>query len=432
MTAPSALGAFVASRRTAGTLVVQPRMGFADPGRMRAGLRAVRAAHPTAAGTITLDSYTRLGQHDAVARAMREGVQLNGYPLLHHPPQVTREVIRQVAGPGFPVQVRHGSPMPADIFAALAEAGLSASEGGPASYCLPYSRTPLAVSVRDWERGCALLAGLRDRGVEPHLETFGGCMLGQLCPPSMLIAVSVLEAMFFVRNGIGCVSLSYAHQGYSEQDREALWALRRLACRFLVGADWHVVLYTYMGLFPRTPGGAAELARHAVRLAVTTGTERLIVKTVAEAERIPTIEESVSAVREAARYAGELAGEHGMSETVQDTGVLAEAEALIEATLCLDDDVGRALVAAFASGYLDVPYCLHPDNAGKATSRLDGNGGVVWADTGKLPIPSAVRRTGAGVGSAELLRALGEVRDHFDAAASLPGPHNSPTSGLGR
>ena len=65
-----------------------------------------------------------------------------------------------------------------------------------------------------------------DRGGRAHLETFGGCLLGQLCPPSLLVAISVLEALFFVQHGLRSVSLSYAQQTHPAQDIEALAALR--------------------------------------------------------------------------------------------------------------------------------------------------------------------------------------------------------------
>ena len=61
-------------------------------------------------------------------------------------------------------------------------AGLDATEGGPVSYCLPYSRMPLDASVTALGARCELLAGLRETGAVPHLETFGGCMLGPAVP----------------------------------------------------------------------------------------------------------------------------------------------------------------------------------------------------------------------------------------------------------
>src|ERR1035437_3617435 len=169
------LGEYVARAAAQGRLVVQPRMGLPEPQKMTAGLWAVAADGPSVAGTITLASYSRRGAHGAPVTA-----------------QVT-------AGLPVPVQVRHGSADPGEIFRTMARAGLSASEGGPVSYCLPYGRTPLAESVAAWRGASAQLADRgRAQGTRAHLETFGGCLLGQLCPPSLLIAMSVLEALFFV------------------------------------------------------------------------------------------------------------------------------------------------------------------------------------------------------------------------------------------
>ena len=54
---------------------------------------------------------------------------------------------------------------------------------------------PLAISVDNWRQACQQLAAARGPGREPHLETFGGCMMGQLCPPAMLVALSLLEGI---------------------------------------------------------------------------------------------------------------------------------------------------------------------------------------------------------------------------------------------
>ncbi|WP_143466725.1 hypothetical protein [Lentzea kentuckyensis] len=228
-------------------------MGFSDPDRMRQGLIATKHAAARTVGTITLDSYTRLGQHAAARRAMGEGSDLNGYPIVAHGAARTRDVVRDVRSGDFPIQVRHGSPDPRDIFAVLTETGLDATEGGPVSYCLPCSRSPLGESVASWRRCCEWLAGLRDHGARPHLETFGGCMMGQLCPPGLLVAISVLEGMFFRQHGVLSISLSYAQQTSPEQDEEAVVALRSLAGALLSDVDWHVVIYAYMGKYPRTP-----------------------------------------------------------------------------------------------------------------------------------------------------------------------------------
>ncbi|MEV8435790.1 methylaspartate mutase [Actinosynnema sp. NPDC051121] len=410
----SSFGDFVARAAADGELVVQPRMGIGDPVAMRAGLAAVRAAGVRAVGTITLDSFTRVGDHDAVRAALAAGDALNGYPIVAYPARTTRDVLRGLAGDAFPVQVRHGSARPQDIVVALLDAGLHATEGGPLSYCLPYSRVPVAEAVRAWAESCLLLAGLRERGGRPHLESFGGCMMGQLCPPGLLVAISVLEGLFFRQHGLDSVSLSYAQQTHPEQDAEAVLALRALAAEHLSDVDWHVVLYTYMGVFPRTRRGASALLERAAGLAVRTGAERLIVKTTAEAHRIPTIAENVTALRTASRAAARTA----RGGPVEDTGVLAEARAIVEAVLDLAPDLGVALVRAVERGYLDVPYCLHPDNAGRTRAVVDRTGRLRWSRTGSLPLAGVVETASAAeITSTELLRSLSHVERTFDDLA---------------
>lgn len=424
-------GEYVRERAAAGSLVVQPRMGFSDPAAMRAGLIATRRAAATTVGTITLDSYTRLGELDAVDRSLSAGLELNGYPIVSHDPRTTRWVLDGVAGERFPVQVRHGSAQPQRIFESLIEARLHATEGGPVSYCLPYGRTPLDESVRNWTECCELLAQTRATGVEPHLETFGGCLMGQLCPPGLLVAVSVLEALFFHRHGLRSISVSYAQQTHPAQDREAIAALRRLCAELLPAVDWHVVVYAYMGLFPQTGQGARRLLGEAALLAVATGAERLIVKTVAESARIPTVAENVNALEHAgavARSARAIAAADGGPDGGQ---TYQEAYTLVEAVLNCGPEIGPALVVAFKRGLLDVPYCLHPDNAGRTRSYLGADGRLRWADLGALPLSAVAEDRGRRVvTSADLMNALSWVRRRFDGDAPEPGrPH--PLGGRG-
>ncbi|MGN5632281.1 methylaspartate mutase [Streptomyces sp. AC154] len=416
---PLSFGRFVAEAQNRGALVVQPRMGFSGPALMRAGLLATKGAADAVVGTMTIDSYTRVSDEASAVRALNSGVPLNGFPITSYSPHTSRWVLDGVRDAGFPVQIRHGSARPQRIVTALARLGLDATEGGPVSYCLPYGRTPLLDSVRNWQESCEFLAGLRATGAEPHLETFGGCMLGQLCPPGLLVAISALEALFFHRAGLRSISLSYAQQTNAAQDRDAVHALRRLAGEFLPDTDWHIVLYTYMGLYPQTRSGSLDLLERSAELAVETGAARLIVKTVAEAHRIPTVAENVEALRVAARAASRhRAATEARPGTVPapdaaDSAVYAEARALVEAVLNLDDDLGQALLKAFARGYLDVPFCLHPDNAGRSRSRIDGSGRLTWSEIGAMPL-GPVRDRGRRLTAAGLFDALSFVQRRHD------------------
>lgn len=416
---------FVRRSRDAGRLVVQPRMGFGELGRMRAGLCAVRDADATTVGTVTLDSYTRCHEDGAALRALRERpADLNGFPLLAHGVPAVRALLQEVASDDFPVQIRHGTPLPLRLLRAMAEAGADATEGGPVSYCLPYGRVPLARAVAEWSAGCALLAA---RPVPPHVETFGGCMLGQLCPPSLLVALSVLEAVFFREHGLRGISLSYAQQVHPGQDLEALAALRRLADERLSGTSHHIVLYTFMGLFPRTGHGSRLLLADSARLAVRGGAERLVVKTPAEAHRIPTVAQNVAALVHAASVAeAETAAgyvpvpdrpapsAHRWIPTA--TGLYDEARTLVDAVLEPGGPVGACLVRAFARGILDVPYCLHPDNANRARATIDATGALGWSRVGAMPVTPAPGAA-APVTAGQLTELLSFNRRRFDARA---------------
>jgi methylaspartate mutase epsilon subunit len=405
-------GRFVAEHHAEGRLVVQPRMGFGEPAAMRAGLLRTKAAAATVAGTITLDSYTRVGDHVAAARALADGAPLNGFPIVAHGPEVTGRVLAGVADATFPVQVRHGCALPSQIFAALVASGLDATEGGPVSYCLPYSRTPLRVAMRDWVRACEVLLAAGP-GTVPHIETFGGCMLGQLCPPSMLVAISALEALFFAQQGIRSVSLSYAQQTDTGQDEEAVGALHRLAGELLLpDVDRHIVLYAYMGKYPRTAGGAARLLAAATRLAVRSDAARLMVKTEAESRRIPTIDENIAALELAGEVAAQNVAARGLS--VMDSEVYEEARALVDAVLDIDGSMARALPVAFERGHLDIPYCLHPDNQGRARGVIDDTGRLRWSSVGSLPIRPPRGAPAARLRSAELIDALSFMERTYD------------------
>jgi methylaspartate mutase epsilon subunit len=404
----------IAAARQQGQLVVQPRMGFDQPERMGQGLRAVRAAAATTVGTITLDSYTRVGDWASVKRALAEGRELNGYPIVTHTSSRTLAMLEGIQAADFPVQVRHGSAKPEAIFEAIRACGIDATEGGPVSYCLPYSRSPLSEALVSWRR-CADVAA--EGGI--HLETFGGCMLGQMCPPSLLVALSVLEGLFFAQRGVNSVSLSYAQQTCFAQDVGAVRALRQLASSLLSGVHFHVVLYTYMGVFPRTVEGAQDLLRQSVHIARAGGAERLIVKTVAEAHRIPTIEENVAALELAAGHWQSLSAmpqEQASEEAAVHQGlVLEEAHALIEAVRNLHPDVGEALRRAFRAGYLDVPYCLHRDNAGQTRVVVDNDGSLQWNRIGRLPIrPARLIRDAAALHPYEFLQMLSTMERRFD------------------
>jgi methylaspartate mutase epsilon subunit len=282
--------------KSQGELIVQPRMGFGTIEAMLQGLHAVKIAHARTIGTITLDSYTRVNQYEKARLALKNGEILNGYPIVSHGVESTKAMISELECENFSIQVRHGTALPYEVFETILASGIDATEGGPISYCLPYSRVPLEAAIKNWRESCQLFAKANTAHRNNHIESFAGCMLGQLCPPSLLIALGILEGLFFKTYGICSVSLSYAQGTHKQQDIAALKVLRNLAGEYLSDVDWHVVMYTYMGVFPATVCGAYQLISDSAKIAAYSHCERLIVKTPAEAHRIPTVTENIASL----------------------------------------------------------------------------------------------------------------------------------------
>ena len=407
----------IAERR----LVVQPRMGFGTIEQMRSGLLSVKNNALDATpriGTLTIDAYTRVGQVDRATEALAKGQDLNGFPIVSHGPARTADMLADIRDASFPVQVRHGSAFPLGIFQAAAAAGLDAIEGGPVSYNLPYSRAPLDRTVSAWSEAARWWAEHANRtGTPMHLESFAGCMFGQLCPPSLLIALTILECEFFLENGLESISLSLAQGTNNEQDIGALMALNHLSGRYFPDVSWHIVYYTFMGLFPRTESGARAIIRDSARIAVIGGAHRLIVKTVAEARGIPTVAENVDALRLARSAADGVLETAPGDEAKAWAGLLIdEAEALITAARARAPSVAAALVAAFADGTLDVPYCSHPNNRNASrTAVLPESGALVWARPGAMPIRShATSLATAELNAAQFHAMLNLNRQRYD------------------
>jgi methylaspartate mutase epsilon subunit len=414
---------YVSGAARAGRLVVQPRMGFGTISAMSEGLYRVRDAvglEPRA-GTLTIDAMTRVNQVGRATEILKQGKALNGFPIVSHGPQLTRQMLAAVSAPNFAVQVRHGSAFPMHIFETAAAAGFDAIEGGPVSYNFPYSRHPLADTIAAWREACRFWAAHGQRfGVPTHIETFAGCMMGQMAPPELLVALSLLEGMFLEENGIASVSLSLAQGSLARQDEGALMALGALAKDHLRRSDWHLVFYTYMGVFPRSVEGAERLIRDSAETAVRGRAHRLIVKTVAEAHGIPTIENNIEALSWARESADKAANESSPETKVWAQTIFDRAEKIIVCVRSLGSNIGDALGVAFAGGILDVPYCIHQSNRNEAKATVDpASGAVVWINQGRIPIErAAVRRDLADRFDGQAYKnALAWVRDRYDGHA---------------
>ncbi|MFI6448456.1 methylaspartate mutase [Kitasatospora sp. NPDC050543] len=400
----------------AGRPTVQPRCGVGGHEQMRALLRGLEPAGPGIL-SLTIDSHTRLRRFDTARELLRTApADLNGYPLVAHGWQRGRDLGEAVA---VPLEVRHGSPDGRDLFAVAVAAGITSYEGGGIGYNLPYSKNvPLGDSLRAWQQVDALCGELARAGVVLDRELFG-TLTAVLIPPSISLAMTLLEAVAAVREGVRCLSVAYPQAGEMHQDIAALRAVRSLAARYLgPGVEVYPVLHEFMGVFPRTPDFANLLIVHGGLTARLGGATKVINKTVQEAYGIPDVAANADGIRAAALGASQLldfvrVDEDRVAEELH--WIEREVAELVEPVLA-GEDLIAGIEAAFAGGRLDIPFSASVHAHSRVIPRRDASGAIRYADSGSLPFSGAVLRRhatwlrdGKGAGEGAAARTLIEA-----------------------
>ncbi|MPY34577.1 methylaspartate mutase [Streptomyces adustus] len=428
--------------RAQGRVAIQPRCGVGGHEEMKALLATLEAEVAPDILTLTIDSHTRLLRFEEALRTLNlRPTDLNGYPMVAHGWRRGRELNELIAAP---LEIRHGSPDARVLFDVSVASGITSFEGGGISYNLPYSKAvPLAESLGAWQdvdRRCGELA---EHGVVIDRELFG-TLTAVLVPPSISLAISVLEAVLAARVGVRCISVAYPQSGHLAQDVAALRSIPVLAERYLpAGITVHAVLHEFMGVFPRQRGNAEDLIFYGALVARIGGASKLITKTYQEAYGIPDTAANVAGLRLADRANSPLLDFVTVDEDQVDRErewILAEVADLVEPLLGQADLIG-AIVEAFAEGRLDIPFSASRYARSDLIPRRDRSGAIRYLSTGALPFsPAHVRRNtellhevdGPDPGLDSLTRGLTDDINHFrhvfrEQEPSAAAPRSAPT-----
>ncbi len=376
-----------------GRVAIQPRCGVGGHQEMKALLVALETAAAPDILTLTIDSHTRLKRFEQALRSLNLSPgDLNGYPLVAHGWQRGRELNEAVTAP---LEVRHGSPDARRLFDVAVASGITSFEGGGISYNLPYSKAvPLTESLTAWQdvdRRCGELA---ERGVVIDRELFG-TLTAVLVPPSISLAISVLEAVLAARAGVRCVSVAYPQGGHLVQDVAALRAIPLLADRYLpAGVRVHAVLHEFMGVFPRIRGNAEDLIFYGALVARLGGASKLITKTYQEAYGIPETQANIDGLRLADRANSPLldfVSVDGERVREEQEWILAEVADIVEPVLEHPDLIG-AVCRAFEAGTLDIPFSASRYAKSEIIPKRDAEGAIRYLSAGSLPFSGRTAR----------------------------------------
>ncbi len=387
------VAARMAEAGAAGRTIVQPRCGVGGLEEMRTLLMALEAGASPEVLTLTIDSHTRLERFDRAAQILAEDpARLNGFPLVAHGHRAARSLAEAIDAP---LQVRHGSHDGRRLFAETLAAGLTSFEGGPIGYNLPYCRdVPLRQSIAAWAEIDEAAAIVTAAGVPVEREMFGS-LTGVAVPPSIALACTFIEAVLAARAGVRSISIAIPQGGNMVQDIAALQAIPLLAARWLPPTTVvHPVLHQFMGVFPRQRASADGLIFSGGLAAFYGGAHKVICKTYQEAHGVPTAEANVAGLRlTRAALSGRLAW-----LPLPDAEVAAEREQILAETTEMVEpvleqaDLVEAVVDAFASGRLDIPFPANPVARGQIYPVRDAAGAIRFGMTGNLPFSDRTRR----------------------------------------
>ncbi|NKI44275.1 methylaspartate mutase [Streptomyces physcomitrii] len=415
--------------RARGRVALQPRCGVGSHVQMTTLLQDLERHGNPDILSLTIDSHTRLKRFDKAEAALRRNpADLNGYPLVTHGWQRGRQLNESV---GVPLEIRHGSPDARLLFETAVASGITSFEGGGISYNLPYSKAvPLSESLAAWrdvDRRCGELAEL---GLVIDRELFG-TLTAVLVPPSISLAISVLEAVAAAREGVRCISVAYPQGGHCEQDVAALRTVPELAARYLPeGTEVHAVLHEYMGPFPKDRGDAEDLILYGALVARLGGATKLITKTYQEAYGIPDTRANIDGLVLAARANSPLLSCLRLDEdriAEEREWILREVAEIVEPVLAAPELL-PAIVESFASGRLDIPFSASRYALSEVIPRRAPDGAIRYQATGGLPLSDTLKRrneqalaTGGGEELGEMVRGLTADINYFLTAFDTPG-----------
>ncbi len=360
---------------------------------MRSLLQRLEAGAAPDMLPVTIDSHTRLRHFDVAAATLRTSPSnLNGYPLVSHGWERGRELNACVQAP---LEIRHGSPDARDLFAVAIASGITSFEGGGISYNLPYCKdVTLPVSLEAWREVDAACGTLARAGVIVDRELFG-TLTAVLVPPSLSLAITLLEAILAAREGVRCLSIAYPQSGALAQDVAALRAIPDLARRYLPPTvEVFPVLHQFMGVFPRDRDKADALILYGGLTGRLGGAAKIITKTNQEAFGIPDAEANIAGIRTTRLATSDLLDFVRVDQEQveqEQRWIESEVDELVQPILA-GTDTATAIAQAFSAGTLDIPFSASIHAHSQVTPQRDSTGAIRYLEVGALPFSQSTLR----------------------------------------
>jgi methylaspartate mutase epsilon subunit len=382
-----------------GKLLVQPRAGVALIAEHVKLLKYLETEGAADLLPTTIDAYTRQNRYAEAAKGIEKSLSsgasmLNGFPAVNYGLKGCRTVTESVTKP---VQVRHGTPDARLLAEITLAGGFTSFEGGGITYNIPYVKNvPIKKSLTDWQYVDRLCGLYEDNGTPINRESFGP-LTGTLVPPCISHAISIIEGLLALEQGVRSISLGYGQGGNLVQDVAAVFSLKTLAEEYFnrigfSGSDFELttVFHQWMGGFPEDESKAFAVICWGTVAACLARADKIIVKTPHEALGIPTKEANAQGLKATRQMLNMLRDQkQSEAEAVQrETAVIErEVHCILDKVLELGGgNVKEGTIAAFEAGVLDVAFAPSTACRGKVLPMRDNEGFIRLLNHAGIPL----------------------------------------------
>ena len=378
----------------------QPRTGVADIEQQISKLKFLEQ-QGSDVSSVQLDAASRSGMYDKaeLGRELsieRKSSQLNGFPI---PIYGVKEVNRLVNSTDNPFQLRGGGPDHRFTYEIALNAGITAVEGGFICYCIPYDKlTSPATALKYWQYIDRLCAQYEEwHGIHINREYFG-VLTATLIEPSLAIVINIIQAIASAQQGIKSISVGYAEQGNRVQDIAAIQVMDQMVNHYLGKAKYNckitTVYHQFMAAFPSEYEKAEQLIYQSAITATLAGATKVMVKTAAEAIKIPDRFDNAKAVKlcKQAVLEAKLYTVNAVQLEIEKKLIKKEVTQIMNVVKELGN--GEIIVGALKAieqGIIDVPWSPNIYNKNKVINVRDVNGAVRFYDFGNLPFDSSIK-----------------------------------------
>ncbi len=395
------LGWVMRQAASEGRCLTQPRGGF---GTLELQMELMRALDRDGMADIvptTTDSYTRNEQwtqaETGIEESKRQGrSMLNGFPMVNFGPRETRKLIEAI---GKPAIVLSGTAMPRLTSEIGFASGYSGYLGSGIAYTTSYTKnTSIAEGIRNYQYLDRLAALYLEHGVELHRRQ-PGFLTGTNVPPSIAIAVGVLDALLAAGQGVRNYGLELGQTLHLIQDSAAIQVCGELAQEYLKAQGFKdmftpVTSLHWMGAWPQDDAQATALVSYGGTLAAVGGAVSVTTKSTHEAYGIPTPDVNAEGLR-TTRMAIYLARHIRLDDLPEFKAevdlIRREAKPVIDKVLEMGDgDAAQGTVKALEAGVLDIPWSPNRFVKSRVMPARDADGYLRIYDPADMPIPKDV------------------------------------------